>query len=122
MCIVLNEEIDVFDSFQFLSTSLEKLVHNLAKEGAEKFKHLRQYTKQKHQRCIREKLELLMRKGVYPYEYMDSKNNSIKLVFQMDYHFTVALATKAYQNNMSMPTMCGNVSDIKMGKCSLYGN
>lgn len=57
-------KLDFIDSFQFLSTSLEKLVKNLSKEGEEKFKHL--YYK------IKEKMNLLMRKEVYPYEYMDS--------------------------------------------------
>ena len=54
------------DSFQFLGTSLEKLVSNLAAEGKDKFKLLTQYivdpTKQ----------DLLLRKGVYPYDYVDS--------------------------------------------------
>lgn len=34
-------KLDVIDSFQFLSTLLEKCVNNLTKEGLEKFKHLR---------------------------------------------------------------------------------
>ena len=50
------------DSFKFMATSLEKLVNNLPKDG-----------------CINlglyysgDKFNLLARKGVYPYEYMDS--------------------------------------------------
>jgi hypothetical protein len=65
-------KLDFIDSFQFLSTSLEKLVSNLAKEGSEKFTHLQHYIEKEHPGLIEEKLGLLMRKGVYPYEYMDS--------------------------------------------------
>ena len=50
------------DSFKFMATSLEKLVNNLPKDD-----------------CINlgsyysgDKFNLLARKGVYPYEYMDS--------------------------------------------------
>lgn len=79
-CIPQNHEkyisfsmgkLDFIDSFQFLSTSLEKLVTNLSKEGVEKFKHLHHYIETRHPGLIKEKMNLLMRKGVYPYEYMD---------------------------------------------------
>ena len=53
------------DSYQFLSASLETLVTNLAKEGEEKFHVLKRFVDQ-------EKIHLLLRKGVYPYEYFDS--------------------------------------------------
>ena len=55
-------EIRFIDSFKFMATSLEKLVNNLPKDD-----------------CINlglyysgDKFNLLARKGVYPYEYMDS--------------------------------------------------
>ena len=53
-------ELRFIDSFKFMSSSLDSLVNNLAKDfwGFEK-----RSPKQK---------ELLIRKGVYPYEYMDS--------------------------------------------------
>ena len=54
------------DSFQFLGTSLEKLVSNLAAEGKDKFKLLTQYV------VDPTKQDLLLRKGVYPYDYVDS--------------------------------------------------
>ena len=53
------------DSLQFMNASLEKLVSNLAKEGDGKFRVLKKYTPV-------EKVPLLLRKGVYPYEYVDS--------------------------------------------------
>ena len=53
------------DSLQFMNASLEKLVSNLAKKGDGKFRILKKYTPV-------EKVLLLLRKGVYPYEYVDS--------------------------------------------------
>ena len=50
------------DSFQFMASSLERLVDNLPGDA---FK----YTSQVFQN---EKLELMKKKGVYPYDYMDS--------------------------------------------------
>ena len=54
------------DSFQFLGTSLEKLISNLAAKGKGEFKLLT--------RCITDaaKKDLLLRKGVYPYDYIYS--------------------------------------------------
>ena len=53
------------DSLQFLNSSLDKLVANLAKEGVNKFPSLSQHFPDSTQ------LELLMRKGVYCYSFMD---------------------------------------------------
>jgi hypothetical protein len=49
------------DSFQFLPSSLDKLVSNLALDGHEKFVYLRRWLSDS---------PLLVSKGVYPYEYM----------------------------------------------------
>lgn len=102
-------KLDFVDSFQFLSTSLEKLVHNLAKEGAEKFKLPKQYIERKFPRSIKEKLELLMRKGVYLYEYVDSKEKFNETCLpDRSAFFLAALLTKAYHNRiMIMPRLCG---------------
>ena len=58
-------EIDLrfIDSFRFMSSSLDSLVNNLSR-GGHKFKGFMGYT--------RKQRSLLVRKGVYPYEYMDS--------------------------------------------------
>ncbi|GFW95212.1 c2H2-type domain-containing protein [Trichonephila clavipes] len=50
------------DSFQFLPTSLQKLVHNLKDSD---FNILKQNVSQN-------KIQLLLRKGIYPYEYVDN--------------------------------------------------
>ena len=61
-----SKEIDLrfIDSIKFMSSSLDSLVSNLARGGNDKFFGFDEYNE--HQR------ELLIRKGIYPYEYMDS--------------------------------------------------
>ena len=58
----LHHEIRFIDSFKFMARSLDKLVNNLPKDDFNNLK--RHYTG--------EKFNLLTRKGVYPYEYLDS--------------------------------------------------
>ena len=61
---MLGNNLTFIDSFQFMSSSLDKLVSNLPKDAfkytSEQFKHNR--------------LNLMIRKGVYPYDFMDSFN------------------------------------------------
>ena len=56
-------ELRFIDSFKFMSSSLESLANNLSK-GGHKFWGFEDYTDDQR--------ELLVKKGVYPYEYMDS--------------------------------------------------
>ena len=62
MAFMLGNHLTFIDSFQFMSSSLDKLVNNLPKDGliytSEVFKG--------------KKLNLMSQKGVYPYDYMDS--------------------------------------------------
>ena len=67
--IVKNEkEVNIYsmlkfvDTMKFMQTSLEKLVENLGKDKS-KFKRMSKYFHD-------EDLNLILRKGVYPYEYM----------------------------------------------------
>ena len=53
------------DSLQFLNASLEKLTMNLAQDGPDTFIHL-----SKH---FPNDIDLLLRKGIYPYDYMDNE-------------------------------------------------
>ena len=55
------------DSLQFLSCSLEQLVANLMKSGKDQFAQLAHEFQGRP-----DLLDLLLRKGVYPYNYMDS--------------------------------------------------
>ena len=65
-------ELRFIGSFKFMSSSLDSLVNNLAK-GDHRFWGFKEYS---DRQC-----ELLIRKGIYPYEYMDSwdKFNETKL-------------------------------------------
>ena len=62
MAFMLGNHLTFIDSFQFMSSSLEKLVSNLPKDA---FKYTSQQYKGKE-------FDLMVRKGVYPYDYMDS--------------------------------------------------
>ena len=62
MAFMLGKHLTFIDSFQFMSSSLEQLVKNLPRES---FK----YTSNQFKGI---KLDLMMKKGVYPYDYMDS--------------------------------------------------
>ena len=62
MAFMLGNHLTFIDSFQFMSSSLEQLVSNLPKT-------LLKYTSNMF-KC--KKLNLMTRKGVYPYHYMNS--------------------------------------------------
>ena len=62
MAFMLGNHLTFIDSFQFMSSSLDKLVSNLPKEA---FK----YTSEEF---IGMELSLMSQKGVYPYDHMDS--------------------------------------------------
>jgi hypothetical protein len=56
------------DSLQFMNSSIASLVDNLKTEGTDTFIHLnRHFTNTSHR-------DLLLRKGVYPYDYFDSES------------------------------------------------
>ena len=60
MSFSINNKFSFIGSFQFLSSSLDSLVNNLAKDD---FKFLRQ-------EFDNDILDLVQQKGFYPYEYM----------------------------------------------------
>ena len=62
MAFMLGNHLTFIDSFQFMSSSLDKLVNNLPKDD---LKYISQVFKGK-------KLNLMSQKGVYPYDFMDS--------------------------------------------------
>ena len=59
------------DSLQFLNSSLDKLGKNLAAKS-NAFNHLKEYFLEKWGHLPAEAFQMLTRKGVYPYSYMDS--------------------------------------------------
>ena len=62
MAFMLGNHLTFIDSFQFMSSSLEQLVSNLPRESLK-------YTSQKFKG---KKLDLMARKGIYPYDFMSS--------------------------------------------------
>ena len=62
MAFMLGNHLTFIDSFQFMSSSLDKLVSNLPKDDLI-------YTSKAFKG---ERLDLLSKKGVYPYDFMDS--------------------------------------------------
>ena len=62
MAFMLGNHLTFIDSFQFMRSSLEKLVSNMPKES---FKYTSEVFEGKE-------FDLMVRKGVYPYDYMDS--------------------------------------------------
>ena len=62
MAFMLGNHLNFIDSFQFMSSSLDKLVSNLLKDDLK-------YTLKKF---TGKKLSLMSQKGIYPYDFMDS--------------------------------------------------
>ena len=62
MAFMLGDHLNFIDSFQFMSSSLDRLVYNPPKEALK-------YTAQEFHG---QEFDLVSRKGVYPYDYMDS--------------------------------------------------
>ena len=77
MTFMVGNHLTFIDSFQFMNQSLSNLVNNLPTEA---FK----YTKQVFQN---EKFSLMIKKGVYPYDYMKSfeKFNETQLPNKEDF-------------------------------------
>ena len=71
MAFMLGNHLNFIDSFQFMNSSLDKLVSNLPKENLK-------YTSEEF---TGKKFSLMSQKGVYPYDYMDSfeKFNQMEL-------------------------------------------
>ena len=66
----INNKLGFIDSFQFLSSSLDGLIKNLAKDD---FK----YMSQEYDNNV---LDLVKQKGFYPYEYMSDFEKSFKIL------------------------------------------
>ena len=78
MAFMLGNHLTFIDSFQFMSSSLDKLVSNLPRES---LKYISKEFQDK-------KLELMSQKGVYPYDYVDSfeKFNESQLPIKKDFY------------------------------------
>ena len=101
---MLGNHLVFLDSFQFMSSSLDNLIKNLPVEA---FK----YTKNEFEK---EQLNLMKRKGVYPYDYMDSfdRFNETKLPSKHDF-YSILNKNTFQMNNISMLKMSGTHSTLK---------
>ena len=79
MAFYINKHLGFIDSLQFMGSSLEKLADNLSEEG---FIYTREYFTDESQ------FQLMKKKGVYPYDYMDSfsKFNDTQLPRREDFY------------------------------------
>ena len=79
MAVMLGDSLVFIDSFQFMSQSLANLVNNLPKEA---LKFTREFFKNDKY------INLKVKKGVYPYDYMDSfeKFNDSKLPSKEEFY------------------------------------
>ena len=77
MAFMLGNHLTFIDSFQFMSSSLEKLSNNLPDEAF-------RYTKE----VFKNNFQLMKQKGIYPYDYMDSfeKFNETELPTIKDFY------------------------------------
>ena len=75
------------DSCNFMSESLGNLVNNLATDGDKYFHHMKRHFPNEVER------NLLIRKGVYPYEWMDNMNkmNYTNLPLQENFYSTLTM-------------------------------
>ena len=78
----LHHQKRFIDSFKFMSTSLDKLVNKLSKDA---FKNVKRY-------YVENKHNLLTKKGIYPYEYMNSQEK--KLNYRQKKNFILVSMTK----------------------------
>ena len=85
MACMLGKHLKFIDSFQFMSTSLDKLVSNLPKKDLK-------YTSEKF---TGDKLSLMSQKSVYPYDYMDcfEKFNQTELPTKEQFYSVESLSS-----------------------------
>lgn len=79
------------DSLQFMNSSLEKLVKNLVNKSTDNFKILCQYLNRGNMMLTdqerRHQFQLLLRKGIYPYEYMTDEKKFMETSLPAPEHF-----------------------------------
>lgn len=68
LTLTLDHAIEFKDSCQFMKCSLEQLAQNLLQDGRDGFRH----TLQGFAGATDEQVELILRKGVYPYDWVDA--------------------------------------------------
>lgn len=112
----IGPHLTFIDSYQFLASSLDQLVTNLAKEGASKFSILTDviHDIEPH---------LLLRKQVYPYSYIDSfeKFNEKELPPKEKYYSDLTESEITDDDYMHAKTMWARVGMASIGDmCNFY--
>ena len=93
------------DSLQFLGSSLATLAKNLEKTGFESFIRLRK----KFHGFQASDMRLLVRKGEYPYEYMDSLRKWMSNISHTRRRSTPSLSTRtSLTRTTNMPSVFDN--------------
>ena len=105
MGFYINNHLSVSDSFQFMSSSLEKLAGNLSEEG---FIYTKEYFAEERY------FQLMKEKGVYPYNYMDSfcKFNDTQLPGREDF-YSLLTNENISEDDYSHAQKVWNTSQIK---------
>ena len=98
MSYTLNKNIVFIDSMLFMKSSLDKLVKNLSNKD---FKHL-------SEEFSGEKLELVKKKDIYPYEYLNSfKKFKETNLPDTDKFFSSLKTVELAKKNIKEPVMFG---------------
>ena len=79
MAFTIKKELDFIDSMQSMNSTLDTLVKNLSDND---FRYL-------SLERSGDVLELVKQKGMYPYEYMDSFKNFLKMNYSLGVNFVV---------------------------------
>ena len=100
----VKRELRFLDSFRFMATSLEALSTNLSNEQCKNVKS----------RYTGEQLDPVLRKGVYPYDYMDSLERLDETQLPWKLHSTQSLTTQILaMKTMSVPRWFRKNLDVK---------
>ena len=105
------------DSFMFLTSSLESLVQSLRKTDERKFTHLESLMTTRYPNAD---FKLLLRKGVFPYEYLSSfdKFNDARAATRET--FSAGFEVKsARKRTMTTRSACGQPSDARHSRIIL---
>lgn len=107
---VSSDSLRFIDSFQFMSSSLDRLVSNLSDEGIHKFNYLRSEFK--------ENASLLCRKGVFPYDYVESEKQlndtclpPIEKFYSELYECNISQEDYNHAQNVWVETNCKTLGD-----------
>ena len=105
------------DSLQFLGCSLDTLVSNLSRDGTSKFNLTRQFY-----RDDEKTLEILTRKGVYPYEFVTDRSKMAETCLPPKEKFYSHLSESHISDvDYEHAKKCGHFSRWRLSMNSMIG-